>query len=162
MPIHVEIITQDGKLFEELEADMVIVPGSEGEMGVLPHHSPVLTTLGFGELRVKKGNAEEDFVVYGGVVDIRPGHVIALADTAASSYSLDVAEAEKARARAQELMAHGVPQEEERVIADDLRRAELTVRVAAKQRARTGFRIRVVDDDSVNAPGNPKPPASER
>ena len=150
MPIHVEIITQEGKLFEELEADMVIVPGSEGEMGVLPHHSPVLTTLGFGELRIKKGNAEESFVVYGGVVDVRPGHVIALADTAASSYDLDVAEAEKARTRAQELMAKGVPAEEERSIADDLRRAEVSIRVASKQRVRTGMRIKIIEDDAAS------------
>jgi len=74
MTIHVEVITQEGRLFEEQAADMVIVPGSEGEMGVLPHHAPVLTTMGFGELRVRKGNAEESFVIYGGVVDIRPGH----------------------------------------------------------------------------------------
>ena len=149
MPIHVEIITQEGKLFEELEADMVIVPGSEGEMGVLPHHSPVLTTLNYGEMRIKKGNAEEDFVVYGGVVDIRPGHVIALADTAASSYDLDIAEAEKARARAEELIAKGVPAENEREIAEELRRAEASVRVAQKQRVRTGMRIKIVEDDSA-------------
>jgi len=99
MAIHVEVITQEGLLFEENEADMVIVPGSEGEMGVLPHHAPVLTTMGYGELRVKKGNAEEDFMIYGGVVDIRPGHVIALADMAESSYAANVAEAERARAR---------------------------------------------------------------
>ncbi len=58
MPIHVEIVTQERKVFEEREADMVIVPGSEGEMGVLPHHAPVLTTMGFGELVVRKGNKE--------------------------------------------------------------------------------------------------------
>ena len=58
MTIHVEVITQEGRLFEEQDADMVIVPGSEGVMGVLPHHAPVLTTMGFGELRIRKGDAE--------------------------------------------------------------------------------------------------------
>ena len=146
MPIHVEVITQEGKLFEEHEADMVIVPGSEGEMGVLPHHAPVLTTMGYGELRIKKGNAEEDFMIYGGVVDIRPGHVIALADTAASSYEVDEAEAQAARSRAEELKRSGVPAEREASIAEELRRAELAIRVAEKQRFRTGMRIKVIEE----------------
>ena len=85
MPIHVEIVTQEGKLFEEREADMVIVPATEGVMGVLPHHAPVLTTMGFGELLVKKGNAQESFVIYGGIVEVRPGRVTVLADTAEST-----------------------------------------------------------------------------
>jgi len=89
MPIHVEIVTQERKVFEEHEADIVIVPGSEGEMGVLPHHAPVLTTMGYGELVVRKGNKEERFVIYGGVVDIRPDKVVALAYLAESSFALD-------------------------------------------------------------------------
>lgn len=148
MPLHVEILTQEGRIFEEREADMVIVPGSEGVMGILPHHAPVLTTMGFGELRVKKGNAEEGFVIYGGIVEIRPGRVIALADMAESSYSLDVAKAEEARVRAQELMKSGVPAEKEASILQELRRAELAVRVSQKVRSRGAIRIRtVVDED---------------
>ena len=146
MAIHVEVITQEGLLFEEHEADMVIVPGSEGEMGVLPHHAPVLTTMGYGELRVKKGNAEEDFMIYGGVVDIRPGHVIALADTAASSYTANVAEAENARARAQELMRTGVAPDRAATILDELRRAELMLRVSQKLAARRGPHIRSIEE----------------
>ena len=73
MPIHVELVTQERKVFDEPEADMVLLPASEGEMGVLPHHAPVLTTLGFGELVIRKGGAEERFVIYGGVVDVRLG-----------------------------------------------------------------------------------------
>ena len=145
MAIHVEVITQEGLLFEENEADMVIVPGSEGEMGILPHHAPVLTTMGYGELRVKKGNAEEDFMIYGGVVDIRPGHVIALADMAESSYAANVAEAEHARARAQELMRTGVPADRAATILDELHRAELMLRVSQKLAARRGPRIRSVE-----------------
>ena len=61
MPIHVELVTQERKVFDEPEADMVIIPATEGEMGILPHHAPVLTTMGFGELVVRKGPAEERF-----------------------------------------------------------------------------------------------------
>ena len=66
MPIAVEVVTQEKLIFSEPEADMVVIPGIEGEMGVLPHHAPVLTTLGYGELTVRKGRAEEHFVIYGG------------------------------------------------------------------------------------------------
>ena len=82
MPIHIELVTQEKKVFDEPEADIVIVPAIEGEMGVLPNHAPVLTTLTFGELVVRKGAAEERFAVYGGVVDVRPDKVVVLADLA--------------------------------------------------------------------------------
>jgi len=150
MPIHVEIVTQEGKLFEEREADMVIVPATEGVMGVLPHHAPVLTTMGFGELLVKKGNAQESFVIYGGIVEVRPGRVTVLADTAESTATVDILKAEEARTRAQDLMRSGPPHEKEYSIAQDLRRAEIAINVARKQRNRGGIQIRTVADDSGN------------
>ncbi len=154
MTIHVEVITQEGRLFEEQDADMVIVPGSEGVMGVLPHHAPVLTTMGFGELRIRKGDAEESFVIYGGVVDIRPGHVIALADVAESSYDVDVAQAEQARTRAIELMATGLPADKAEGIAVELHRAELAVRVAQKVQMRPRIRLKSIDDENGNTAKN--------
>ena len=84
MPIAVEVVTPERIVFSEPEADMVIVPGVEGEMGILPRHAPVLTTLGYGELIVRKGRAEERFAIFGGVVDIRPDKVVVLADLAES------------------------------------------------------------------------------
>ena len=81
MPIHIELVTQEAKVFEEQNADIVIVPAVEGEMGVLPNHAPVLTTLSFGELVVRKGEAEERFAIFGGVVDVRPDKVVVLADS---------------------------------------------------------------------------------
>src|SRR5262249_18469071 len=117
MPIHVEVVTQEKKLFEEPEADMVVIPGSEGEMGILPHHAPVLTTLSFGELIVRKAKAEERFVIYGGVVDIRPDKVVVLADMAESSFELDEQRIEAARQRAQKLLAEGVPEAVNRTAA---------------------------------------------
>jgi F-type H+-transporting ATPase subunit epsilon len=146
MPIHVEVVTQERKIFEETEADMVLVPGSEGEMGVLPHHAPVLTTMGFGELVVRKGNREERFVIYGGVIDIRPGKVVALADMAESSYELDDQRIEAARRRAEKLMAEGIPEAENRVATLELRRAELALKVRSKIRSR-GSVLRIVEDN---------------
>src|SRR5262245_26697210 len=147
MPIHVELVTQERLVFEEPEADIVVVPGSEGEMGILPHHAPVLTTLGFGELVVRKGNREERFVIYGGVVDVRPDKVVVLADLAESSFDLDMDAIEAARESAARLMAGGVPEAENRQAAIALRRAELAARVQRKIHSRPGAVMRIIEDE---------------
>ncbi len=146
MPIHVEVVTQEKRVFEEPEADIIIIPGSEGEMGVLPHHAPVLTTLGFGELVIRKGNAEERFAIYGGVVDIRPDKVVVLADLAESSFELDMEAIDKARERAAQMMAEGIPEGENRAAALALRRAELAVRIRNKIQSR-GTVMRIIDEN---------------
>ncbi len=147
MPIHIELVTQEKKVFDEPEADMVMVPAVEGEMGVLPNHAPVLTTLTFGELVVRKGDAEERFAVYGGVVDVRPDKVVVLADMAESSYVLDLEKAQEARERAQTLLEEGVPGEENREALQALRRANLAVRISQKIRSR-GSGLRILDEES--------------
>ncbi len=146
MPIAVEIVTQEKVIFNEPAADMVLVPGSEGEMGILPHHAPVLTTLANGELIVRKGRAEESFVVYGGVVDVRPDRVTVLADLAENSYDIDVATVEAAKASAEKLMEQGVPAEQNREAALELRRAELALRIQRKVAARSQV-LRIIEQD---------------
>ncbi len=148
MPIAVEIVTPEKVVFSEPEADMIIVPGSEGEMGILPRHAPVLTTLAFGELIVRKGKAEERFAIYGGVVDIRPTKVVVLADLAESSFDIDAAAAEDARARAADLMEKGVPEEENRQAALTLRRAELALRIQRRVQSRGSAVMRILDEDA--------------
>jgi F-type H+-transporting ATPase subunit epsilon len=150
MPLHVEVVTQEKKVFEELQADMVVIPASEGEMGVLPHHAPVLTTLGFGELVVRKGNAEERFAIYGGVVDVRPDKVVVLADLAESSFDLDIVKIEAARESARKMMEEGVPETLNREAALALRRAELALKIRSKIQSRSGNVLRIIsqqDDD---------------
>ncbi|MCE2470874.1 MAG: ATP synthase F1 subunit epsilon [Anaerolineae bacterium] len=150
MPIHIELVTQEQKVFEEAEADIVIVPAVEGEMGVLPNHAPVLTTLTFGELVVRKGAAEERFAVYGGVVDVRPDKVVVLADLAESSYALDLEKAQDARERARQLLDDGLPGADNREAELALRRANLAVRVSQKIRSR-GSMLRILDEESAEA-----------
>jgi len=146
MPIHVEVVSREKKVFEELEADMVNVPAVEGEMGVLPRHAPVLTTLGFGELVIKKGNAQERFAIFGGVVDIRPGKVVVLAELAESTFAIDAAAAQEARERAQKLLAEGVPEDERRAASLELRRANLELKLARNVQNRSSI-LRIVEDD---------------
>lgn len=144
--IHVEIVSKERKVFDEPNASMVLVPATEGEMGVLPNHAPVLTTLGFGELVVRKGNAEERFAIYGGIVDVRPGKVTVLAELAESSFNLDLEAIEQARERASRLMAEGVPPEMNRDAVLALRRAELASRITQRIRQR-GSVLRIVSQE---------------
>lgn len=147
MPIHIELVTQERKIFDEPAADIVIVPAVEGEMGVLPNHAPVLTTLTYGELVVRKGDAEERFAVYGGVVDVRPDKVVVLADLAESSFALDLEMAQQARERASRILEEGLPDADNRQAELALRRANLAVRISQKVRSR-GSMIRIIDEDS--------------
>lgn len=147
MPIHIELVTQEAKIFDEPEADIVIVPAVEGEMGVLPNHAPVLTTLSFGELVVRKGEAEERFAIYGGVVDVRPDKVVVLADLAESSYALDLEKAQEARERARMILEDGPPGADNRQAELALRRANLAVRISQKVRSR-GSMLRIIDEDA--------------
>lgn len=150
MPIHVEVVTQERKLFEEKQADMVVIPGVEGVLGVLPRHTPLLTTMSLGELRIKKGNAEESFVIYGGVVEIRPDKVVVMADVADFAADINLEEIEAARERAAKILAEGPPPEEHTLLVTELRRAELAINVARKTRSRAGS-IRIIsqaDEDS--------------
>lgn len=146
MPIAVEIVTQEKLVFSEPAADMVVVPATEGEMGVLPRHAPVLTTLTFGELIVRKGRAEERFAIYGGVVDVRPDKVVVLADLAESSYAIDAAAMEAARSRAQRILAEGLPPEQNRDAVLELRRAELALRIQRRVQNR-GAALRIIEDN---------------
>src|SRR6476646_7698379 len=85
---------------------MVVAPSVDGQVGILPHHAPLLTMLHVGELRVIKGNDEQSIVVAGGFMEVLNNKVTILADAAERSEEIDVASAEEARHRAEETLAH--------------------------------------------------------
>ncbi|HMD72280.1 MAG TPA: F0F1 ATP synthase subunit epsilon [Steroidobacteraceae bacterium] len=100
--IHVDIVSAEGQIFSG-DANMVFVPGSQGELGIAPRHAPLLTTLKPGEVRVQiEGQEEQAFYVGGGALEIQPHLVSVLADTAARAKDLDEAAAIAAKARAEE------------------------------------------------------------
>lgn len=103
--IRLEIVTVEEKLFDE-DVNMVVAPGSEGVLGILPRHAALLTALTYGELVVKKdGQADQYFAIGGGFMEVQPHHVIVLADAAERAEEIDLARAEAARKRAEELLA---------------------------------------------------------
>lgn len=146
MPIHVEVVSQERKLFDEPAADMVIAPGVEGVLGILPNHTPLISLLAHGELVIRKGGAEEYFAIYGGVLDVRPDKVVVLADSADFSDQISLRAAEEARERVLTLISEGIPPEDEAFIAQQLKRAELAINIARKASGRQTVGIRVLSD----------------
>ena len=138
--LHLEIVTQERRLFSG-DVDMVVAPGGEGELGILPHHAPLLTTLKEGALRVKQGGGEEYFSIGGGFMEVRPDRVTVLADAAESADEIDEQRAAEARKRAQELMAQkdqtGADLAQAALIEQSFRRAELRLKVARRRRGGT-------------------------
>src|SRR5512136_1842532 len=108
MTIRCEIISQDRTVFTG-DVDIVVLPGSAGEMGVLPKHSPILTTLKYGIVKIRRGGREELFTVAGGVAEVQPDLITILADAAENVKEIDVSRAETARKQAQEALARGLP-----------------------------------------------------
>ena len=135
MPIRCEIVSQDRTVFTG-DVDIVVLPGAAGEMGVLPHHAPVLTTLKFGVIRVRKSGREEIFTVAGGVAEVQPDIVTVLADAAEAVEEIDVARAEAARKRAEEALAKGVPADTDTFLAMEaaLRRSNLRLDAVRRYR----------------------------
>src|SRR5512137_993625 len=100
MPIRCEIVSQDRIVFSG-DAEMVLIPGAEGYLGVLPHHTPVLTVIQFGVITVRTKSGEQFFTVAGGVAEVQPDQVTVLADAAENVVEIDVQRAEAARQRAE-------------------------------------------------------------
>src|SRR5215211_280596 len=107
--LRVEVVTGEREVLVEDDVDMVVAPGIEGQLGILPQHAPLVTTLAPGELRIVKGGSEEDFAVSGGFLQVGPDRVMVLADTAERSEEIDIARAEEARRRAEAELANPRP-----------------------------------------------------
>ncbi len=136
MPIRCEIVSQDRTVFEG-DVDIVVAPGAGGELGILPHHAPLLTTLNTGVLRIRRQGQEEIFAIAGGFMEVRPDIVTILADAAEHADEIDIARAEQARQQAEESLAAGVPHDSEAYIAAEqaLRRSNLRLNIARRRRS---------------------------
>jgi len=134
MPLHLEIVTPERRAFTG-EVDEVILPGSGGEMGILPHHAPLISLLGQGVLRLKRGGQEESFAIFGGFVQVRPDRVVVMAETADMASEIDLERAERARREAQRVLESGLVEPSDLAAARAaLQRALVRIRVAEQGR----------------------------
>jgi F-type H+-transporting ATPase subunit epsilon len=106
VPIKLDIVTPE-KLAYSDEVDAVVLPGSEGELGVLPHHAPLISTLGAGELRLRKGGEEESFAIIGGFLQVLPDKVVVMAENADMASDIDLDKAQEARRQAEQALEGG-------------------------------------------------------
>lgn len=134
--IKLDIVTAERSVFSE-DVDMVIAPGVDGQLGILPYHAPLMTTLVPGELVVKRDGSEFCLAISGGFLEVRPDRVIVLADSAERAEEIDVSRAQEARLRAEKLLAEGYPAgvDSARVEAS-LRRSLIRLKVATRRRKR--------------------------
>ena len=132
--IRLDIVTAEKAVFSG-DVDVIVAPGVEGQLGILPHHVPLMTTLKPGELRVKKGGEEFSLAVSGGFIEVRPDRVIVLADAAERAEEIDVARAEEAKRRAEEHLSDRRAAELDEARAEaSLRRSLIRLKVARARR----------------------------
>lgn len=135
MPLQLEIVSPERRAYAD-EVDMVIVPGVDGELGILPHHTRLISALGTGELRIKKEGIEQILFISGGFVEVRPDKVVVMADLAEHSDEIDEQRAVEARKRAEaQLEAAREPGDIARIRAA-LQTALMRERIAVRRRSR--------------------------
>jgi F-type H+-transporting ATPase subunit epsilon len=104
MTIHVDIVSAEASIYSGL-AEMVYAPAEMGELGIAPRHTPLITRLKPGEVRVDTGKEELGFFISGGILEIQPHVVTVLADTAIRADDLDEAKALEAKKHAEDALA---------------------------------------------------------
>ena len=140
MTIRCEIVSQDRTVFQD-DVDIVILPGADGEMGILPHHAPVLTTLKYGVIKIRHGGKEELFAVAGGVAEVQPAIVTVLADAAENIEEIDIVRAKAAKKREEDALANLSPETDRDVylvMEAALRRSNLRLDVVRRYRRVSG------------------------
>ena len=143
MPLLLEIVTPERLAYSDT-VDSVQLPGSEGELGVLPHHAPLVSMLGVGELRIRKGGQEESFAIAGGFLQVRPDRVVVMAGTADMAREIDLERAQEARREAERALEGAVQAD-----AVDLSAARAALQTAL-------LRIRVAERRHREGPRHPR------
>jgi F-type H+-transporting ATPase subunit epsilon len=135
MTIRCEIVSQDRTVFQG-DVDIVILPGAAGEMGVLPHHAPVLTLLKYGVIKIRRNGKEDMFAVAGGMAEVQPDIVTVLADAAENIEDIDITRAQAAKKRAEDALAKISPEEQDAYLTMEaaLRRSNLRLDVVRRYR----------------------------
>jgi F-type H+-transporting ATPase subunit epsilon len=129
--LQLQIVTPDSQAYSD-QVEMVTLPGAEGEMGVYPHHVPLMTQLVPGEIIVRKDGQEFYLAVGEGFVEITGDHVAVLTDMAISANDIDEAKAEEARRRAEARLAEQLSDEEAAIVQANL--ANSLVQITVKRR----------------------------
>jgi F-type H+-transporting ATPase subunit epsilon len=137
--LKLEIITAERHVFSD-EVNTVVAPGVEGELGILPHHAPLITMLKPGEVLVRKDGQETYLFVSGGFLEVRPDKIIILADACERSEEIDVERAEEAKHRAEERLKTHPPELDMARAQAALLRSLVRIKVAERKRRKSQLR----------------------
>ena len=135
MKLQLDIVTPERELFSS-KVDIVLAPGPQGQLGILPNHAPLITVLGEGVLVTRRGEEEYSFAIHGGYMQVLPDQVIVLADVAESADEIDVERAMAARRQAEELLKKEPPPEERAAAIQALRRSLVRIKVGRQRPGR--------------------------
>lgn len=133
--IKLEIVTAERQTFAD-EVNVIIAPGVEGQLAILPHHAPLMTMLQAGEIILKKDGEEIFLFVSGGFLEVRPDKVIILADACERCEEIDISRAEEAKLRAEERLRSKSPEADYSRAEAALRRSVSRLKVAERIRRR--------------------------
>ena len=132
--LRVEVVTGEREVLIEDDVDMVVAPGIEGQLGILPRHAPLITTLLPGELRITKAGDERVLAIGGGFLEVGPARVMVLADTAEHAEEIDLARAEEARRRAHDALTNRRGDVDPAALHAMMQRSSVRLRVAQRRR----------------------------
>jgi len=142
MPLTVEVVTAERVVRVEQGVDVLVAPGSEGQLAILPHHAALMTTLDAGELIIRRAQQEDSFSLTGGFMEVNQDRVTILADASEAAEEIDIARAEAARVRAEERLKRVREQSARDVdlarASAALQRSIIRLRVAGRRRQRPG------------------------
>ena len=141
MPLLLEIVTPERLAYSDT-VDSVQLPGVEGELGVLPHHTPLVSMLGLGELRIRKDGEFETFAIAGGFLQVRPDKVVVMAEMADMAAEIDLEKAEEARKEAERALEGGFHEGADLAAARAALQVALLRQRVAERRHREGPRRR--------------------
>ena len=133
MPLHLEIVTAERLVLSD-DVDQVNAPTTDGRVGILPRHMPLITVLTEGELSIIKNGVRTEFAVFGGFMIVLPDRVTILADSCDRSDEIDLDRAEEARQRAEERIAQRKSDQDMIQAEAELRRAMMQIRIAQTKR----------------------------
>jgi F-type H+-transporting ATPase subunit epsilon len=137
--LRLEIITAERQVFSD-DVNTVVAPGVDGELGVLPHHAPLITMLKPGEVLIRKDSDETYLFVSGGFLEVRPDKIIILADACERADEIDIERAEAAKHRAEERLKTRVPELDVAQTQAALLRALIRLQIAERRRRKSQLR----------------------
>jgi F-type H+-transporting ATPase subunit epsilon len=134
VPLRLEIVSPERRAFTD-DVDSVVVPGVEGQLGILPNHTPLISALGTGELRIKQGGTEQSMLISGGFVEVRSDKVVIMADLAEHSDEIDEQRAIEARRQAEEALGETKDPVDLARVRAALQTALMRERIAVRRRS---------------------------